>query len=393
MPYPRQSPLPLIPLWRRLLATPDRVLVDAGADGELLVAQIRLLVTGALLLLPLNTLIQSPGLAENFVGLGSTLAAVGLAVIVYQLVRRGHYPPWLGFATAAMDVTLVSAPLAIFLALDTPHTAVNSKVVYEAYFLALGATCLRYDARICVVAAALAVLQYFAIVVVAATHWDLNSPLYAPFPYGMFDWGAQVSRVILLGIGGLLSTLIVLRTQRLRELSTSDRLTGLLNRGHFDDVLADELSRAERHGHSLAIAMLDVDHFKRFNDTHGHAAGDAALRAIADLFRRTMRQSDAVARYGGEEFVAFLPETTAPAAVAKFDELRRTMSQLEIAMPRRTGGGGLHLTISAGVSSWPADGTTADELIERADARLFEAKQLGRNRVVGPEGEAQARAG
>ena len=127
--------------------------------------------------------------------------------------------------------------------------------------------------------------------------------------------------------------------------------------------------------------MLDVDHFKLFNDKYGHAAGDAGLRAIASLLRHTVRRSDIVARYGGEEFVLVLPDTSAEAAVEKVEAIRSALEQTAIRLPREQGTGAL--TISAGVATFPADGVTSDELLDEADARLFKAKESGRNLVVG----------
>jgi diguanylate cyclase (GGDEF)-like protein len=204
----------------------------------------------------------------------------------------------------------------------------------------------------------------------------------------MFSWSAQGSRLLILAIGGVLSTLIVLRTQRLRQLSTSDRLTGLFNRGYFDARFAAELSRARRSGHPLTIAMLDVDHFKRFNDEYGHTAGDAALRAIAHMLRHALRRSDIVARYGGEEFVLVFPETLPEHVVEKLDALRETVTRAKIRLPGRQSISGL--TVSAGVASFPHDATAVDALIESADQRLFVAKAEGRNRIVGPQAVAVA---
>jgi diguanylate cyclase (GGDEF)-like protein len=377
-----------VPFWRQFWTSADPIMIDAGAGGELLVARVRVVMTAVLLVIPAINLARGPRVEENFVGIGISLLALALALVLYHLVKREVYRPWLGFATSAMDVSLVSGALAVFLLLGTPHTAVNSKVIYEVYFLAIFATSLRYDARVCITTGALAVLQYAAIVAWADWHWDLNGPGFAPYTYGMFSWSAQGSRLLILAIGGVLSTLIVLRTQRLRQLSTSDRLTGLFNRGYFDARFAAELSRARRSGHPLTIAMLDVDHFKRFNDEYGHTAGDAALRAIAHMLRHALRRSDIVARYGGEEFVLVFPETLPEHVVEKLDALRETVTRAKIRLPGRQSISGL--TVSAGVASFPHDATAVDALIESADQRLFVAKAEGRNRIVGPQAVAVA---
>jgi diguanylate cyclase (GGDEF)-like protein len=332
------------------------------------------------LLIPITSSWHNESRLEVLVGFGVTLTAVLMSMVVYVMVSRDIRRKWLGFATSALDVTLVSGALITFLIFGAPHTAVNSKVIFEGYFIAIGATALRYDARVCVIAGMLALCEYGAMVAYATTRWELNSPSYAPFPYGMFDWSTQVSRLILLLTATVLSTVVVLRFQRLRLLSTSDRLTGLFNRGYLDENIVAEVSRAERYSHPLAIAMIDIDHFKRFNDTHGHAAGDTALQVIAQTIRRSFRLSDVVARYGGEEFVVVLPETGLDVAVDKLESIRRTVSGMEVTLPAY--GGTARLTISVGLACLPADGSEVDKLLRTADARLFEAKRRGRNQLV-----------
>ncbi len=366
---------------RRIWQPTDAFLLSAGAKGELLIARIRLLLTALLLLIPLNAYISYPDARENYVGIAVSLGSVAFALAVYLAVRREHHRPWLGFATTIFDVTSVSAALAAFMLLDQPLTAVNSKVVFEAYFLAIGATALRYDVRTCFLAGALALAQYMGIVAYADAHWDLNSPALAPYTYGTFEWGAQISRLMLLFIAALLSATIVVRAHQLRRLSAIDRLTGLFNRGYFDERVEAELSRARRGQQPLSLVMIDVDHFKRFNDRYGHAAGDTALRTIAALVRNMVRRHDIVSRYGGEEFVVVLPETSADAAVEKLESIRAAVEAAAIRLPRQQGSGSL--TISAGVSTFPADGVTTDDLLDEADARLFRAKKSGRNRVIG----------
>jgi diguanylate cyclase (GGDEF)-like protein len=152
--------------------------------------------------------------------------------------------------------------------------------------------------------------------------------------------------------------------------------------------LSAELSRARRQAESLAVVMVDVDHFKRFNDNYGHAAGDAGLRAVTGLIRHSLRRSDLVARYGGEEFVLVLPVTTAAQAMDKVEGIRAAVAQLPIRLPKQQVTA--LLTVSAGIAVFPEDGVTADELLDCADERLFQAKQGGRNRVVGPVAEAGA---
>ena len=364
-------------LWSR----PDAVLAEAGALGELFVAKIRLSLATILLLIPLiNTLFFPVEPKEGIVGLALVSGTFLLSIVFYLLVSRQYNPPWLSFASSALDVTLVSGALALFLILNEPHTAVNSKVVFEGYFLAIGATSLRYDKRVCITAGLLAVGEYLAIVYFAATHWDLNSPIYSPYPYGLFGWSAQISRLIIMLLAAAISLSLVSRSQRLLQLATSDSLTALFNRGYVDDRLAIELGRARRYGKLLTIAVIDADHFKALNDAHGHPVGDLVLQKIGAILRESCRQSDTVGRYGGEEFVVLLPETDMETAQRKVEYLRDLVARTPIELGAT--GERVRITISAGLASFPHDGQKAAELFALADERMFQAKREGRNRVV-----------
>lgn len=375
----RLKPLP-IPGWARSWIPSDPLLVDAIAGGEQLAARIRLLLTFLLVLIAALNLLHDTASLMHRIGLGVTLVASGLALGVYLLVRRGARYSWISFATGAMDVTMVSGALATFLLFGMPHTAVGSEVIFDAYFLAIGATSLRYDARVSVMAGGLAVIEYLAMVLYADGHWNLNGPEFAPFESGMFRWSTQFSRLVMLGMVTVLSAAVVIRARGLRRLSISDPLTGLHNRAFFDQQIQSEALRARRHGRTLSVAMVDLDRFKRFNDAFGHAAGDAALQAVAAVLVRSTRQSDVVARYGGEEFVLVLPETGPDQAVRKLEGIRLAVANLSIELGRTSVDHGL--TISAGIATAPWDGTTAEELLQAADTRLFDAKRGGRNQVV-----------
>jgi diguanylate cyclase (GGDEF)-like protein len=369
-------------LFESIWSRPDPVLAQAAIAGEHLVAKIRLSLATVLLLIPLiNSLFFFPvELKEGLVGISLVSGTFLLSVIMYALISRNYNPRWLPFASSAFDVTLISIALTMFLLMDEPHTAVNSKVVFEGYFLAIGATSLRYDKRICITAGLLAFVEYFAIVYFAASHWDLNSPKYAPYIYGIFGWSNEVSRLIMMLTASALSLALVSRSQRLLQLATSDPLTGLFNRGYVEDRLAIELSRARRYGNVLTLAVIDADRFKALNDTHGHAAGDFVLKKISALLRDSFRQSDTTARYGGEEFVVLLPETDIEAARRKVESLR----ELVAATPIQLGllAQSVQITISAGLASFPNDGDGAAELLAAADERMFRAKRQGRNLVV-----------
>lgn len=164
---------------------------------------------------------------------------------------------------------------------------------------------------------------------------------------------------------------------RLQELAATDGLTGLYNYRVFYERLGAEIEQAQRHQRPLALIMVDLDHFKQFNDRHGHPAGDQALRQIAGLLRGTVRAGDIVARYGGEEFAVITPEAS-PA------DAERLAQRLLVAIrAARIGGQGdpAPLSASLGVAVYPAHGTTASTLVTAADSALYAAKSAGRNRV------------
>ena len=167
--------------------------------------------------------------------------------------------------------------------------------------------------------------------------------------------------------------------ERLQNLAIRDGLTGLFNRRYFLEALKTELSRSQRHGHVFSVLFIDLDHFKNYNDTFGHPAGDEVLRTIAELLTKNNRGATIVARYGGEEFILLLPETPKSGAQTFADRLRKCVEQhpfhRENAQPSR------HMTLSIGVSTYPEDGADGNALISRADEALYRAKEAGRNRV------------
>ena len=164
----------------------------------------------------------------------------------------------------------------------------------------------------------------------------------------------------------------------LRAQSIRDPLTGLYNRRYMEESLERELRRAMRRKSTLGVMMIDVDHFKRFNDSFGHDAGDALLRELARIFKGHFRGEDIVCRYGGEEFTVILPDADLEATQARAEVLRETAKNL-IAQYR---GQALdRVTLSVGVSAFPVKGTTADLLLRAADVALYRAKEEGRDRV------------
>jgi diguanylate cyclase (GGDEF)-like protein len=182
----------------------------------------------------------------------------------------------------------------------------------------------------------------------------------------------------LVQLTGMAIATLNLRT-KLENQSIRDPLTELFNR-HFMQISLDrELAQAARRKQTLAIFMLDLDHFKKFNDTFGHAAGDTALRAVAEIFKSSIRAEDIACRYGGEEFTIMLPDVTASMACDRAESIRRAIENLRVPLEREVYA---EFTISIGVALYPNDGDTADLLLRQADTALYRAKRHGRNQVV-----------
>ncbi len=165
------------------------------------------------------------------------------------------------------------------------------------------------------------------------------------------------------------------KNRRLHALSITDGLTGLFARKYLSEILVQELSRARRYGHELAVLMIDIDHFKAYNDSYGHPVGDEALVHVSEVYRECLRNSDYAARWGGEEFLLMLPETGPSEAVYTAERIRRRVAEsTRESLPRP-------VTVSIGVASFPEHGDDADSVIEAADEALYRAKHDGRNRV------------
>ena len=180
---------------------------------------------------------------------------------------------------------------------------------------------------------------------------------------------------------------LLARTEELHHLSLHDPLTGLFNRRHMEEALAREVQLARRKQRSLSAIMLDIDHFKRFNDRFGHEAGDEVLRQIGGLLAGQVRETDIACRYGGEEFLLLLPESSLATAVERAETLRRAARELELLHQGRDLG---RVTLSLGVAELPDHALTGDALVGAADSALYEAKAAGRDRVAVFRGKAEA---
>jgi diguanylate cyclase (GGDEF)-like protein len=159
--------------------------------------------------------------------------------------------------------------------------------------------------------------------------------------------------------------------------SVTDPLTGLLNRRYFNELSEKETTRARRHRLSFAVLMLDIDHFKRINDTFGHPVGDLVIKTLAQVCNKALRPNDILARYGGEEFILTLPHTDEEGARVVAERIRQATQEIELAAPNDQ----VRFTVSIGISIYTED-LPFERLVGRADEALYKAKEGGRNRVI-----------
>lgn len=167
--------------------------------------------------------------------------------------------------------------------------------------------------------------------------------------------------------------------QQLEQLATTDALTGVYNHRMFVRILNNEIARVRRHGGSVALLMLDIDHFKKINDNYGHLVGDRVLQRVAAVLKDSVRRENSICRYGGEEFAIVIPQFGAESAAEVAERLREIVGQ----NPVGTGTGQeIRVTVSVGIAAFPENGNSPDDVTRAADAALYAAKQGGRNRVV-----------
>jgi diguanylate cyclase (GGDEF)-like protein len=194
------------------------------------------------------------------------------------------------------------------------------------------------------------------------------------------DGGADTQRATAVADRVAMPLANLLLRETLRDQSIRDPLTGAYNRRFLEESATREIARAIRQDGALSLALLDLDHFKRINDTFGHSVGDNLLRAMGRFLTARVRRADLVCRFGGEEFALLLPGSSRAEAISRIDELRRLAVEITCDDGR---GGSVTATFSAGVSEYPADGDSLDEMLAAADAALYRAKAAGRDVVLG----------
>ena len=350
----------------------DQMILRARASGERWVAGVRLFLVAGLCVLVLT--ISPPPTSSRLLLLlagGVTYSAL-LAWLAFSVTDG-----WVAWMSCAADVVLTSAAMLFVLVQGGPDVAMHARTFYELYFLVIMSAGLRYDWRLCAWTGGLCMLTYGLLIRLAAGPLGLEDE-----EHGGFAWASQAVHFLLLALGGTIMAAVAQRAKRLRLMVGVDHLTGLSQRAPFFERVEEELARAGRRGAPLSVAILDLDSFKAFNDTFGHPAGDRALQLVAGRLRSSVRKSDLVARLGGEEFVIAFPETAVEQARQRVEHIRAELARVSIQVGR---GEQRQVTVSAGVGSWPADGPTFEAVLASTDARLYEAKRRGRNRVVAPE--------
>ncbi len=184
-------------------------------------------------------------------------------------------------------------------------------------------------------------------------------------------------KVVILGHQFALALRRVNLYREIEKIAITDSLTEVHTRRHFMERLQEELSRSKARKIKMSVLMIDVDHFKSFNDQYGHLTGDQILRKMAQILKENIREIDIAGRYGGEEFCVLLPDTDREGAKYAAERIRQATEKSEIEAYDNT----VKATVSIGLATFPKDGQSVDELIEKADQALYQAKQTGRNRV------------
>lgn len=364
-----------------LLARPDEIMLEIGAGGELLVARLRAALAAMLLLLPLANALGGGGINETMIGLGGALFVNIFAQLWLSLARRRRLFRWLPFASSAFDVTTTTLVLVALAANHLP-AGLNSLIVWCGYVLAILLTALRSDGRIALFAGALAIGQY-GLLVLAVFAMATSPEQLLSSDYGSVTLGSQAQRVVLLMMFTLITAMVVYRMQRLVEMSGTDGLTRLPNRTWLLHRIPRLFDSVRHDGDSLTLALIDLDHFKRINDAHGHHAGDRALRHVVAVLRELAEPGEWLVRIGGEEFVLLLRKPIGT-AWERVDAIRRALGERPFEPER--GADSMPLSFSAGLAGFPHEGSDLSRLLRRADGRLQQAKLQGRNKVVARDG-------
>lgn len=374
-----------LPHWRRRLAAVWRWLIEPSSSvvepERRLQARLLMAILLVLLILDFFALILS--LFDLFTKSGEsktvtagslwiTLSTVLVLAVDYGLSRTRHYPLAAGLAVG----TLLSATFAAVIP--------NPQDLRATSFLILGGLVgsLFFSVRATAIVFFITFIGLLLLPVFVpgfSNSKDLNAPLFFILTVGgLVVMAASLRQRYLDQIDSQTQQLVTSEAQ-LRELSVRDPLTGLFNRRYLEEMLALEMIRAARKQYLIGIIAVDIDHFKRFNDIHGHAAGDAVLVQVGNLLRRHVRLSDVTCRHGGEEFILVLPEASPEITQLRAEQMREDTRHLHVQYEGQTLEA---VTLSLGVAIFPKHGSTKDAILGAADDALYRAKNGGRDQVV-----------
>lgn len=357
------------------------VAVESAALRRQIVLSNQVGILGAAATLPYQLFYVLQGLSVYWGVFSFNLLFISLYLLVVWLNHRGRY-------ALARNLVLVNACTQVFVVTAFISSAAGVHLFYSTVGAILALVYRRMSAaRFWLQSLVIAVL--FTVSHFVFTAERALSPVPSPFVDVMFG-GSVLGVLTLSAVFSFMfrreidhaENELMQNNRTLETLSCTDTLTGLANRRKFDETLISEWGRARRNAQPLSLIMCDVDHFKLYNDTLGHQAGDVCLqRVAAALASAVVRPADLVARYGGEEFAVILPETDARGAQAVAESLRQAVNALQL--PHVPEHGAPYLTASFGVSTAPGRLTAgaAESLLRRADAALYLAKDMGRNRV------------
>ena len=372
------------PRWlRRLTAawywliepSPSVVEPERRLQARLLMAMLLLLIVLGLLSMTLSLfgVYTEPGEQKTVGSIYDwiTLPTLLVLTVAYGLSRGTHYP-----VAALLTVSIIMS--ATFAAV-----IVNPHEFRIIFFLILGGliASLFLSARVTAMiflATLIGILLLPKLAVGISTSNNTSALFFVLTVGGLVVMAASLRQSYLEQIDWQTQQLIESEA-RLRDLSIRDPLTGLFNRRHLEEVLALEMVRAVRKQYPIGVIMADIDHFKKFNDTYGHAAGDEVLIQVGNLLRAHIRSSDVTCRYGGEEFILILPEASQKIAQTRAEQIQASIRLLQLQYQ------GLvleRITFSLGIAIFPEHGSTIDAILGAADNALYRAKREGRDRVV-----------
>ncbi|HTE40244.1 MAG TPA: GGDEF domain-containing protein [Steroidobacteraceae bacterium] len=371
------APPSFLQRWRFFIWPPPELeLVNAGRAGEIVIAKARLGVVTLLLLPSAASWIRYPDAPSGWLSMMTAIVCIAIAAVILQRARSGRIGTLAPWVLTLLDITLISGFHALLFLAGEVAMVLASRVTFSLYVLAIGATALRYNGQLVRLAGGAAVLQYLSIV--AWINMTEQTSAAGERFYGDATLAGQGEEICILLMATVLGAVLVERARDLRLSGIRDPLTQLVNRSYLAERFEVTLQEAASVGQPLAIAMLDIDHFKQVNDTHGHSAGDRVLQFVASELRQIGGDA-VVARLGGEEFALLLPNSTLSTAHTKLKTIHDALSSKHVDLGV---GMRLQVTASIGVAVFPEDGNDTDGLLAAADRRLLVGKRAGRNVIV-----------